>query len=225
MNAGIALDGAADHGVSEALYLRDPDGNGVELYWDRPMENWPRTREGGLAMFTKALDLDQSTTPNSAGQRLQRVCRVAGHIGGSMRHRNRRVQRRIAQRDHDAIKTERVEQVRSHAHTRGRRLGAVYGVEGLRKVLGRGRRRWFERVRHWSIQDECLVSPKQSGPGLERPRPEEVDADLRRRLLESARNAKPSARLRVRSGLESEGKRQPTVEATLDLGAESLGKE
>lgn len=55
--AGIALDGAADHGVSEALYLRDPDGNGVELYWDRPVEEWPRTPDGGLAMFTKPLDL------------------------------------------------------------------------------------------------------------------------------------------------------------------------
>jgi len=52
--AGIELDGAADHGVSEALYLRDPDGNGVELYWDRPREQWPRTPDGGLAMFTKA---------------------------------------------------------------------------------------------------------------------------------------------------------------------------
>ncbi len=56
--AGIPLDGAADHGVSAALYLRDPDDNGVELYWDRPMEDWPRTADGGLAMFTKALDLD-----------------------------------------------------------------------------------------------------------------------------------------------------------------------
>ena len=56
--AGIELDGAADHGVSEALYLRDPDGNGVELYWDRPRELWPRTPDGGLAMFTRALDLD-----------------------------------------------------------------------------------------------------------------------------------------------------------------------
>jgi catechol 2,3-dioxygenase len=56
--AGIELDGAADHGVSEALYLRDPDGNGVELYWDRPQEQWPRTSDGGLAMFTRALDLD-----------------------------------------------------------------------------------------------------------------------------------------------------------------------
>ena len=52
------LNGAADHGVSEALYLRDPDGNGVELYWDRPIEEWPRTPDGELAMFTKALDLD-----------------------------------------------------------------------------------------------------------------------------------------------------------------------
>jgi catechol 2,3-dioxygenase len=58
MKAGIALDGASDHGVSEALYLRDPDENGVELYWDRPPEQWPRTAEGELAMFTKPLDVD-----------------------------------------------------------------------------------------------------------------------------------------------------------------------
>lgn len=56
--AGIPLEGAADHGVSEALYLRDPDGNGVELYWDRPESEWPRTPDGGLAMFTRPLDLD-----------------------------------------------------------------------------------------------------------------------------------------------------------------------
>jgi len=55
--AGIELDGAADHGVSEALYLRDPDGNGVELYWDRPEAQWPRTPGGDLAMFTHALDV------------------------------------------------------------------------------------------------------------------------------------------------------------------------
>ena len=58
VEAGIPLEGASDHGVSEALYLRDPDGNGVELYWDRPKEEWPRTPDGGLAMFTRALDLD-----------------------------------------------------------------------------------------------------------------------------------------------------------------------
>ena len=56
--AGIELDGAADHGVSEAIYLRDPDGNGVELYCDRPTEKWPRTPDGELAMFTRALDMD-----------------------------------------------------------------------------------------------------------------------------------------------------------------------
>ena len=55
--AGISLDGAADHGVSEALYLRDRDGNGVELYWDRPKEQWPRSPDGSLAMFTRPLDL------------------------------------------------------------------------------------------------------------------------------------------------------------------------
>jgi catechol 2,3-dioxygenase len=56
--AGIRLDGAADHGVSEALYLHDPDNNGVELYWDRPKEQWPRDREGNVAMYTRPLDLD-----------------------------------------------------------------------------------------------------------------------------------------------------------------------
>jgi len=56
--AGIELDGASDHGVSEALYLRDPDENGVELYWDRPREQWPRDADGNLAMFTRGLDLN-----------------------------------------------------------------------------------------------------------------------------------------------------------------------
>lgn len=56
--AGIALNGASDHGVSEALYLRDPDQNGVELYWDRPKEEWPLDADGGLAMFTRRLDLE-----------------------------------------------------------------------------------------------------------------------------------------------------------------------
>ena len=55
--AGVLLDGAADHGVSEALYLRDPDGNGVELYRDRPEAEWPRTADGALAMVTEPLDL------------------------------------------------------------------------------------------------------------------------------------------------------------------------
>jgi catechol 2,3-dioxygenase len=55
--AKIPLDGASDHGVSEALYLHDPDENGVELYWDRPREIWPRTPDGKLAMFTRRLDL------------------------------------------------------------------------------------------------------------------------------------------------------------------------
>ena len=55
--SGIPLEGAADHGVSEALYLRDPDHNGVELYWDRPPEEWPRSADGGVAMYTHALDL------------------------------------------------------------------------------------------------------------------------------------------------------------------------
>ena len=63
--AGVPLEGAADHGVSEALYLRDPDGNGVELYWDRPQNQWPRTPDGGVAMFTRPLDLDDLRRANA----------------------------------------------------------------------------------------------------------------------------------------------------------------
>ncbi len=55
---GVRIDGASDHGVSEAIYLRDPDGNGLELYWDRPREQWPRNTDGTLAMSTDALDME-----------------------------------------------------------------------------------------------------------------------------------------------------------------------
>lgn len=58
IDAGITLDGASDHGVSEALYLRDPDQNGVELYWDRPQAEWPRSPEGELQMVSDPLDLE-----------------------------------------------------------------------------------------------------------------------------------------------------------------------
>jgi len=58
MDAGIQLDGASDHGVSEALYMRDPDENGVELYWDRPREEWPHDANGNIEMYTRPLDLE-----------------------------------------------------------------------------------------------------------------------------------------------------------------------
>ena len=54
---GVSLDGAADHGVSQAIYFRDPDGNGIELYWDRPAAEWPRDAQGNLSMTTDPLDL------------------------------------------------------------------------------------------------------------------------------------------------------------------------
>ena len=56
--AHYPLTGASDHGVSEAIYLNDPDNNGVELYWDKPKELWPRNPDGSLKMFTHALDLE-----------------------------------------------------------------------------------------------------------------------------------------------------------------------
>ena len=55
--AGVSLDGASDHGVGEALYLHDPDENGIELYWDRPRAEWPRAHDGELAMYTRPLDV------------------------------------------------------------------------------------------------------------------------------------------------------------------------
>lgn len=59
VEAGVQLEGAADHGVSEAVYLRDPDGNGIELYRDRPESEWPRGPDGAIAMHTRALDLER----------------------------------------------------------------------------------------------------------------------------------------------------------------------
>ncbi len=65
--AKIPLDGASDHGVSEALYLRDPDQNGVELYWDRPRPDWPRTPGGEVAMYTRALNLQSLLDSSLSG--------------------------------------------------------------------------------------------------------------------------------------------------------------
>jgi catechol 2,3-dioxygenase len=67
IDAKIPLTGASDHGVSEALYLDDPDGNGVELYWDRPEAEWPRDAKGGLAMITARLDLDDLLAAAESG--------------------------------------------------------------------------------------------------------------------------------------------------------------
>ncbi|HTQ32236.1 MAG TPA: VOC family protein [Opitutaceae bacterium] len=68
-NAAIPLEGASDHGVSEALYLRDPDDNGVELYWDRPHDQWPRPTQGdGVAMFTRPLDLTSLLAESEPGK-------------------------------------------------------------------------------------------------------------------------------------------------------------
>jgi catechol 2,3-dioxygenase len=69
--AKIPLQGAADHGVSEALYLADPDENGVELYWDRPRELWPFTPDGELSMYTRRLDLHELLKEAPAGLKLE----------------------------------------------------------------------------------------------------------------------------------------------------------
>lgn len=70
LDAGVTLDGAADHGVSEAIYFRDPDGNGIEIYRDRAPQDWPRDAKGGLTMVNQPLDLDallaEAPAPSSA---------------------------------------------------------------------------------------------------------------------------------------------------------------
>ena len=70
VDARVPLEGASDHGVSEALYLRDPDGNGIELYWDRPRDQWPHNADGSVQMYTHRLDVDalleESVQPGSA---------------------------------------------------------------------------------------------------------------------------------------------------------------
>jgi len=66
--AGVPLEGASDHGVSEALYLRDPDDNGVELCWDRPEASWPRAADGRVAMYTRRLDLEGLLREAAPGQ-------------------------------------------------------------------------------------------------------------------------------------------------------------
>jgi catechol 2,3-dioxygenase len=68
MRAGVALEGASDHGVSEAIYLRDPDGNGVELYWDRPPQDWPRDPQGYLRMTNRPFDLDALMRESTDGR-------------------------------------------------------------------------------------------------------------------------------------------------------------
>jgi catechol 2,3-dioxygenase len=57
LDVSYPITGASDHGVSEAIYLNDPDNNGIELYWDRPQNEWPRTENGSITMYTRALDL------------------------------------------------------------------------------------------------------------------------------------------------------------------------
>ena len=66
LDNGVGLTGASDHGVNEALYLNNLDGNGLELYWDRPREEWPRSADGGIAMVTEPLDLDSLLATASA---------------------------------------------------------------------------------------------------------------------------------------------------------------
>ena len=89
-NVARLLDGASDHGVSEALYLRDPDNNAVELYWDGPREQWPRTPNGELEMYTRPLNLNgllreqlssvnQNVNPHSAQSAQQPQPQLIGH--------------------------------------------------------------------------------------------------------------------------------------------------
>lgn len=86
-DARVPLDGASDHGVSEALYLRDPDGNGLELYWDRPRDQWPHNPDGSLQMYTHRLDVDALLEEARQPQRAQPPALAAPPLDGQTRAR------------------------------------------------------------------------------------------------------------------------------------------
>jgi catechol 2,3-dioxygenase len=91
--AGVRLEGASDHGVSEALYLRDPDGNGLELYWDRPRQDWPRSADGSLHMDTRRLDLD--ALREAAAEPLAPADSPYAPMDDGMRHKLRDLRTRL----------------------------------------------------------------------------------------------------------------------------------
>ena len=92
---GVRVEGASDHGVSEALYLRDPDGNGVELYWDRPQEQWPRAADGSIEMISAPLDLRALLAAADEAARAEREHPVASSLSEGMRTRLRDLRTRL----------------------------------------------------------------------------------------------------------------------------------
>jgi catechol 2,3-dioxygenase len=97
-HAGVALEGASNHGVSEAVYVRDPDGNGLELYWDRPRDEWPRDAAGSLRMVTEPLDLDSLLAAAAAGPPdLEPAERTYVPMGDASRRRLRELRTRLLQ--------------------------------------------------------------------------------------------------------------------------------
>src|SRR5689334_8135634 len=95
--AGVALDGASDHGVSEALYLRDADGNGIELYWDRPRAEWPRHADGTLQMLTQRLDLQALLAASATPPEPARLASPYALMGEQNRSRLRELRAKLLQ--------------------------------------------------------------------------------------------------------------------------------
>lgn len=95
--AGVPLEGASDHGMSEALYLRDPDGNGLELYWDRPREDWPRSTDGALQMDTRRLDLEALRAAAAEPEEPAAVESPYAPMDDGMRHKLRDLRARLLQ--------------------------------------------------------------------------------------------------------------------------------
>ena len=93
--AGVPLDGASDHGVSEALYLRDPDGNGIELYWDRPREQWPRAADGTLQMTTERLDVGALLAEATGREARAAAAGKADALSGATRERLSQLRARL----------------------------------------------------------------------------------------------------------------------------------
>jgi catechol 2,3-dioxygenase len=92
---GVRLEGASDHGVSEALYLRDPDGNGIELYWDRPQDQWPRAADGSIEMISAPLDLRALRASAEESAASERETPAASSLSEGMRTRLRDLRTRL----------------------------------------------------------------------------------------------------------------------------------
>jgi catechol 2,3-dioxygenase len=192
---GVRLEGASDHGVSEALYLHDPDGNGIELYWDRPQEQWPRTADGGIEMVSAPLDLGALRAAADEAATAEREHPVASSLSESMRTRLRDLRTRLLNLHKVLLDDARA----AYEMDRGR-IGSTANL--LQLVINDPWFAWLHPLSELVVRiDETIEpdSPATEGDGA-------ALVDQVERLLAPAENGEPFAR-RYFEALQ----RQPSV--------------